>query len=161
MVLNPAALGAEPEKPDPVSELAKQLVAGKSREDLLRLAGVIAHQQAQQDTADGIEAAEGMPQTPDELWDYIVRRYGVHIARESVCEDHDTPFAYVCAGFFEWYPNVFGIGPRGGGKCLSEGTLIYDPATGLDRPIEQVVERALVGSLNADGDVVSSEVSRA
>jgi hypothetical protein len=125
MPINLAALGIEePDKPAPedvAKRLAKQLVAGKSREDLLRLAGVIVRQKAEEPEPD-VDAA-GMPQTPDELWDHIVERYGVHIARVKVCSDHDTPFDYVCAGFFEWYPNVFGIGPRGGGKSYDQALL--------------------------------------
>src|SRR3954454_16861278 len=116
MPINLAALGIEPESTEDVARrLAQQLVAGRSREDLLRLAGLVVRQRAE-DGEDSVEAPAGMPQTSDELWDYIVMRYGVHIARVKVCSDHDTPFDYVCAGFFEWYPNVFGIGPRGGGK---------------------------------------------
>jgi hypothetical protein len=113
-----AALGLdEPPAPDDLAKLlAKQLTAGKSREDLIRLAGLVIRTQAESEQEDQAPRAEGMPQTPDELWDYIVRRYGVRIARVAVCHDHDTPFDYVCAGFFKTYPNVFCIGPRGGGK---------------------------------------------
>jgi hypothetical protein len=120
-----AALGLdEPPAPDDLAKLlAKQLTAGKSREDLIRLAGLVIRNQAESEQEDQAPRAEGMPQTPDELWDYIVRRYGVRIARVAVCHDHDTPFDYVCAGFFEWYPNVFGIGPRGGGKSFLQALL--------------------------------------
>jgi hypothetical protein len=121
--VNRAAFGLEEDKPsneDVAKRLAKKLVDGKSREDLLRLAGLVARQKFDED---GEVEREGEPKTPDELWDYIVRRYGVRIARASVCEDHDTPFDYVCAGFFEWYPNVFGIGPRGGGKSYDQALL--------------------------------------
>jgi hypothetical protein len=120
-----AALGLdEPPAPDDLAKLlAKQLTAGKSREDLIRLAGLVIRNQAESEQEDQAPRAEGMPQTPDELWDYIVRRYGVQIARVAVCHDHDTPFDYVCVGFFEWYPNVFGIGPRGGGKSYDQALL--------------------------------------
>jgi hypothetical protein len=124
MPINLAALGIEePEKPaseDVAKRLARQLVAGKSREELIRLAGVLTRQVAEEEDVD---SPAGMPQTPDELWDYIVARYGVHIARVKVCDDHDTPFDYVCAGFFEWHPNICGIGPRGGGKSMMSALL--------------------------------------
>jgi hypothetical protein len=123
--INPAAFGLENDSKldadDTAKRLAEQIVKGRSREDLLKLAGAFMRQQAQE----RVEEQEGFtePKTPDELWTYIVKRYGVHIARVSVCEDHDTPFDYICAGFFGWYPNVFGIGPRGGGKSYDQALL--------------------------------------
>jgi hypothetical protein len=128
MPINLEALGVEPEQPqadDLAKRLARQLTAGKSREDLLRLAGLVLRNQAEAESpsAESADQPQGMPKTPDELWGYIVRRYGVRIARVSVCTDHDTPFDYICAGFFGWYPNVFGIGPRGGGKSYDQALL--------------------------------------
>lgn len=133
MPINFAALGIDDptEQPDDASsqtasdlarQLAKQMVEGKSRAELLQLAGAFVKQQAAEEV-ESVEDDDGMPQTPDELWHYIVKRYGVRIARVSVCEDHDTPFSYICAGFFGWYPNVFGIGPRGGGKSYDQALL--------------------------------------
>jgi hypothetical protein len=116
--INPAAF--ESPQDDVAKRLAKQIVEGRSREDLLQLAGALMRQKTD-DVSDA--SPEGAPQTPDELHDHIVERYGVRIARASVCEDHDTPFDYVCAGFFETYPNVFGIGPRGGGKSYDQALL--------------------------------------
>jgi hypothetical protein len=117
--LNLAPLGIEPKADDLSKRLAKQIVEGKSREDLLKLAGLVVRQQSEEDRP----ALEGMPETPDQLWDYIVSRYGVRIARVSVCEDHDTPFDYICAGFFELHPNICGIGPRAGGKSMMSALL--------------------------------------
>jgi hypothetical protein len=111
---------AEPEE-DIARRLAKQIVKGSSREDLLKLAGAVMRQRVEEKGDE--DEIKGIPTTPDELWEHIVERYGVRIARVSVCEDHDTPFAYVCAGFFETYPNVFGIGPRGGGKSYDQALL--------------------------------------
>lgn len=129
MPINLAALGLDqsqsdprPEAEDVAQRLAKQLVEGRSRADLLKLAGLIVRNQGEYEQERG-DAPEGMPQTPDELWHYVVRRYGVRIGRVAVCEDHDTPFDYICAGFFGWYPNVFGIGPRGGGKSYDQALL--------------------------------------
>jgi hypothetical protein len=118
MPINMAAFEAPAE--DISKRLAKQIVEGRSREDLLKLAGVVMRQRSQEEQKEG---APGEPKTPDELWNYIVDRYGVRIARVSVCDDHDTPFAYVCAGFFETYPNIFGVGPRGGGKSYDQALL--------------------------------------
>jgi hypothetical protein len=124
VAINLEALGAEPSQQDDLAKrLARQLTAGKSREDLIRLAGLLMRNQAEAESGESADQPEGVPQTPDELWRYIVKRYGVRIARVNVCPDHDTPFDYVCAGFFEWYPNVFGIGPRGGGKSYDQALL--------------------------------------
>jgi hypothetical protein len=126
MPINLEAFGLGDVEVEPASDTAKrlaaQLVAGKSREELLALAGAFVKQQAV-DEQESLEEPDGMPQTPDELWHYVVKRYGVRIARVSVCRDHDTPFDYICAGFFGWYPNVFGIGPRGGGKSYDQALL--------------------------------------
>lgn len=119
MPINFEALAGKPVD-SAAKKIAKQLVDGKSREELLALAGLVVRQRAEEKNED---VPEGMPQTPDELWGHIYQRYNVRIARVSVCEDHDTPFDYVCAGFFEWYPNVFGIGPRGGGKSYDQALL--------------------------------------
>jgi hypothetical protein len=124
VTINLDALGLEQEdKPvgDPARRLADQLIAGKSREELLQLAGAFTRISAKAENKAG--TADNEPQTPDELWDYIVHRYGARIARVAVCDDHDTPFDYVCAGFFETYPNIFGIGPRGGGKSWDQALL--------------------------------------
>jgi hypothetical protein len=125
--INLAALGLEPEQEaeheDLARRLAKQVVTGRSREELLQLAGLVMRQKAAEDGVESVDEPEGMPQTPDELWHYVVKRYGVRIARVRVCPDHDTPFDYICAGFFGWYPNVFGIGPRGGGKSFLQACL--------------------------------------
>jgi hypothetical protein len=114
---------AQPED-ETTKSLARELVAGRSREELLKMAGLLVREEAEAEV-EGEKSAEpeGIPETPDELWDYIVKRYGVKIARVAVCDDHDTPFDYICAGFFGWYPNVFGIGPRGGGKSYDQALL--------------------------------------
>lgn len=123
MPINFDALGVEPDQQDDVAKkIARQLTAGRSRDDLLALAGLLVRRQAAGEQ-ESVEEPEGIPTTPDELHAYISRRYGIRIARVRVCEDHDTPFDYVCAGFFEWYPNVFGIGPRGGGKSYDQALL--------------------------------------
>jgi hypothetical protein len=125
--INLAALGLEPEQEkeheDLARRLAKQVVTGRSREELLQLAVLVMRQKVEEGNVESVDEPEGMPRTPDELWSYIVKRYGVRIARAAVCEDHDTPFDYVCAGFFGWYPNVFAIGSRGGGKSYDTAAL--------------------------------------
>jgi len=122
VAINPEAFKVDKKTDDIAKQIAQKLVEGRSREELLGLAGMVVRQQAESNN-ESPDALPGMPQTPDELHEHIIKRYGVSIARVSVCEDHDTPFDYVCAGFFEWYPNVFGIGPRGGGKSYDQALL--------------------------------------
>jgi hypothetical protein len=67
MPINMAAFEAPAE--DISKRLAKQIVEGRSREDLLKLAGVVMRQRSQEEQKEG---APGEPKTPDELWNYIV-----------------------------------------------------------------------------------------
>ena len=115
MPINYAALGIEPEQERPSRLLARQLVEGKSREELLQLAGAFVRQRTSEPASD---LPDDAPKTPDELWDYIHQTWGVAIPRVAVCSDHDAPFDFVCAGFFDWYPNIFEISSRGAGKSF-------------------------------------------
>lgn len=99
-------------------EMARRMLSGRSREEQLILAGALVAKHAK--SVISIDA----PQTPDELWDYINDTWSIKIARVSVCEDHDAPFDFVCAGFFELYPNIFEIGPRGGGKSFKTAMIL-------------------------------------
>jgi hypothetical protein len=117
--LNLAAFGLEDEPPVTADNLARrlaqQLVEGKSREDLLRLAGILTRQRSNEPSTGTLPEA---PKTPDELWDYIYDTWHVAIPRVAVCPDHDAPFDFVCAGFFDWFPNIFEISSRGAGKSF-------------------------------------------
>lgn len=116
MGINFSAFGIE-DKPD-ARAIARKLIEGHSREDMLVLAGAMIAKQAK--SVVSIDA----PQTPDELWNYINDTWHIKIARVSVCEDHDAPFDFICAGFFETFPNIFEIGPRGGGKSFKTALLL-------------------------------------
>jgi hypothetical protein len=123
--INLEALGAKEKSQsaeDFAKRLARQLVAGKSREELLTLAGAFVKQQA--DEAPSTATASDSPKTPDELWDYIYRNWGVKIARVAVCDGHDAPFDFICLGFFETVPNLFSIGSRGSGKSFATALLM-------------------------------------
>lgn len=138
----------------------RQIIERATPEQKLQLAGLFMRKHA--DEAKSSAAIKEAPQTPDELWDYIHETWGIKIARVAVCDDHDAPFDFICLGFFELVPNLFCIGPRGGGKCLAEGTPVYDPITGLDRPIEQVAAGlSTVASMGADGSITRSLVGAA
>jgi hypothetical protein len=99
----------------PAADLARKLIEGKSRDELLALAGALLRKQT---TETSTSEVAGKPETPDELWDYIKETWHVQIPRVAVCEDHDAPFDFVCAGFFDWYPNIFEISSRGAGKSF-------------------------------------------
>jgi hypothetical protein len=101
-------------------ELARKLLKGvDTREQRLALAGALLRKQVDEAPASIVDG----PETPDELWDYVYQTYGVKIARVAVCHDHSAPFDFFCAGFFEWFPNIFEIGPRGGGKSFKMALL--------------------------------------
>jgi hypothetical protein len=119
MEINYAAFESPEEEPEALTKrLAKQLVEGKSREELLALAGLFARKNQEDDSVGDTATSPGAPSTPDELWDYIYDTWHVAIPRVAVCEDHDAPFDFVCAGFFDWYPNIFEISSRGAGKSF-------------------------------------------
>lgn len=115
MPINRAALGLEPESGAPSKRVAEQLVKGLSRDELLKLAGAVMRQRSQEAPK---AASSEAPKTPDELWNYIKDTWSIEIPRVAVCEDHDAPFDFVCAGFFDWYPNIFEISSRGAGKSF-------------------------------------------
>jgi hypothetical protein len=96
-------------------EVVKRIISSATPEQKMALAGLFMRKQAE--SAEPTIIAE-MPQTPDALWDYVNDIWGVKVARVSVCDGHDTPFDFLCAGYFETYPNIFGIGPRSGGKSF-------------------------------------------
>lgn len=101
-------------------EAAAKLLQGMTYEQQLAMAGLFIKKQVEATTA----VSEDAPKTPDELWDYIFDTWGVRIARVAVCHDHDAPFDFICFGFFELVPNLFCIGPRGGGKSYDTALLM-------------------------------------
>lgn len=54
--------------------------------------------------------------TPDELHAWLRQHAGLHVPRNSVCPNHQAPFDYVCASYFEPSPDLIVWAPRGGGK---------------------------------------------
>jgi hypothetical protein len=117
VTINRAALGIEDKPDDAAKRIAKELLKGKTREELLQFAGVFLKQESESGKTKSSDIPEA-PKTPDELWNYIYETWHVAIPRVAVCEDHDAPFDFVCAGFFNWYPNIFEISSRGAGKSF-------------------------------------------
>jgi len=54
----------------------------------------------------------------DGLWYWIKTVFGVEIPRKKVCPNHDAPFDFVSAVFFEEYQNIIAVANRTGGKTL-------------------------------------------
>lgn len=59
-----------------------------------------------------------LPQKKKALHKYIIKKFGVNIPKDPVCENHQPPFEFFAAAFFELYPVVLALGPRLGGKTL-------------------------------------------
>jgi len=59
-----------------------------------------------------------VPQTDDELWEYVNSEYGYAIPRVPVCENHTAPFIALADSFFGRVNDCIWIGPRTGGKTL-------------------------------------------
>ena len=49
---------------------------------------------------DGATQSVGIPQTDDELWDYVAKTWGVHIPRVKVCDHHVAPFTAFADAYF-------------------------------------------------------------
>jgi hypothetical protein len=101
-------------------EAAREVIDGLTQEQKLALAGAFIKKSFVTEEV----TSEGAPKTPDELWQYIYDTWGIKIARVAVCHDHDSPFDFICLGFFELVPNLFAIGPRGGGKSYDTACLM-------------------------------------
>src|SRR5690348_1135545 len=52
------------------------------------------------------------------LWIFIADVFGVRVPRKKICQDHDAPFDFICAVFFEDFPKIIALANRNGGKTL-------------------------------------------
>jgi hypothetical protein len=73
-----------------------------------------------------------VPQTPDELWHAIGFRFGRWYARRPVCAEHETPFAFIAAAYFEEADRLFGMAAKGTGK--TQGFADIHELNGETRP---------------------------
>ena len=74
--------------------------------------------------AQAISAQAAIPQTDDELWDYVVKTWGVRIPRTAVCPGHVAPFTAFADAYFGRHSMIVIEASRGfGGKSLLLATL--------------------------------------
>ena len=64
-----------------------------------------------------------LPQSDEELWEYIYRELGYAIPRVAVCRDHQSAFSFIADAYFERVYDAIVVGPRAGGKTLGLGIL--------------------------------------
>ncbi len=57
------------------------------------------------------------------LWVFIKDHFGLEIPRKKICPDHDSPFDFVCAVFFQEYANIIAVANRNGGKTMNFAAL--------------------------------------
>ena len=86
-----------------------------------------------------------LPQTDDELWEYIAREYGYEIPRVDVCEGHRAPFSWMADSYFYRITNSILVGPRAGGKGSPLFTPVATP-TGWRRIGDLCVGDEVIGS---------------
>lgn len=115
------AFEAAEEEVDVVAELARKIASGMSHQEMLGLAGAMVKQHA---TAGATVDTVNVPDTKEALWHYIKDTWGVEISRTAVCVGHDAPFDFIWLGYSELVPNLFCIGPRGGGKSFDTALLM-------------------------------------
>jgi hypothetical protein len=65
------------------------------------------------------------PQTDDELYNWIVKEFGIRIPRVSVCPDHIAPFQFLADIFFERVASALALANRGGAKTFLVALLHY------------------------------------
>jgi hypothetical protein len=80
----------------------------------------------------------------DGLWYFIDEILGIKIPRINVCPDHDAPFDFVCAAFFEEYQNILVVANRSGGKTIDFSILDV-----LNSYLYDDCETATVGAIEA------------
>src|SRR6266568_5993929 len=52
------------------------------------------------------------------LHKYILLKFKVNIPRKSICHNHQAPFDFVAAAFFEQYDTIIAVANRNGGKTI-------------------------------------------
>lgn len=74
---------------------------------------------------DVLNALRLIYQTKDRegLWVFISDVFGVRIPRKQICKDHNAPFDFICAVFFEEHPSIIALANRSGGKTLNYSIL--------------------------------------
>jgi hypothetical protein len=64
------------------------------------------------------EQIEHVPETDDELHEWILKNLGIYIPRKSVCPGHSAPFDFVSDVFFRRVNSVIVVAGRGSGKTF-------------------------------------------
>lgn len=66
------------------------------------------------------------------LHKYIVKRFKIHIPTTAICDDHQAPFDFVAAAFFELHDVILALANRNGGKTMDFAILAILDALGED-----------------------------
>ena len=82
------------------------------------------------------------PTNPKDLYIFLFLATGENIPAARICPDHQTPWEFCQAAFFDKYPSIMAIGPRGGTKTRTIAKLITAQLYFLDG-----VEIANVGAI--------------
>lgn len=70
-------------------------------------------------------AREARPATPDHLWHWLRAYTGVSLARAHVCRDHQPPFDWISALWFDRPSQALVLGSRGSGKSFGSALLTH------------------------------------
>lgn len=87
-----------------------------------------------------------VPQTHDELWEFVRSKYGIEIPRYAVCEDHDAPFEAFANAYFAYdernqrdEPMAMWLGSRGlSGKTYQASLLSFIEETTLGASVNML-----------------------
>ena len=74
--------------------------------------------------------------TEEELWEWVNRHVGIAVPRMAVCAEHQAPFEYLKAAYFEPARDLVVWAPRGGGKTFLAAVatvldLLHKPGCGV------------------------------
>lgn len=89
------------------------------------------------------------------LWYFIKEFFEVSIPRKKICIDHDAPFDFVCAVFFQEYEDVIAIANRNGGKTIDFSILDV-----LNSYLHDNCETATIGAIEMQAAKCYSYVQR-
>lgn len=78
------------------------------------------------------------PQTKEELWDFFKEKYKIELGTVAVCPGHVAQLDLVWEVYN--FLSVLWVLSRGYGKCVVEGTMVYDPAAGVRRPVQELCD---------------------
>lgn len=94
-------------------------------------------------------------QDRDGLWFFIRDFFKVEVPKKKICTDHDAPFDFVCAVFFQEHEDIIAVANRNGGKTIDFSILDV-----LNSYLHDNCETATIGAIEMQAAKCYSYVQR-